>query len=123
LIDEILDLLSYSPLLRACRIWQRDQAPSGAFVLKVRCRVSARFIFQVWIKQGQRGIRYAYQLLSGNAPILRWDNAPHFPETENFPHHFHDGKNKQSSSSLTGDPLRDLTNVLAEIEKYLETQT
>ncbi|MBF0450661.1 MAG: hypothetical protein HQK75_08170 [Candidatus Magnetomorum sp.] len=32
--------------------------------------------------------------------IVRWDNAPHFPELTNFPHHVHEGiENKVSSST------------------------
>lgn len=123
MIERILNLLNRSTILRDCRVWQRDETPDGVFVLKVRCRVKARFTFQVWIKQSPQGSRYAYQLLSGDAPILRWNNAPHFPSAENFPHHFHNGKGKRNSSTLTGDPLRDLENILLEIEKYLETQT
>ncbi|MEW5717128.1 MAG: DUF6516 family protein [Chloroflexota bacterium] len=121
MIEEILDLLKRLPILRDCRVWQRDEAPSGAFAFKARCRVEARFTFQIWIRRSSRGLRYAYQLVSGAESVLRWDNAPHFPNMKNFPHHFHDGKGKPSSSALIGDPLRDLESVLSEIEKYLET--
>ncbi|VVB94129.1 Uncharacterised protein [uncultured archaeon] len=31
--------------------------------------------------------------------IHRWDNAPDHPEIETFPHHFHDGKEKNVRSS------------------------
>ncbi len=121
MIEEILDLLKRSPILRDCRVWQRDEAPSGAFALKARCRVEARFTFQIWVRRSSRGLRYAYQLISGDESILRWDNAPHFPNLKNFPQHFHDGKDKPSSSALTGDPLSDLEIVLSEVGQYFET--
>ncbi len=34
-------------------------------------------------------IRYGYQLVIGNKTILRYDNTPHHPEIETFPHHKH----------------------------------
>ena len=117
---EILKLLNQSSLIRDLRVWQRDEAPSGAFVLKVRCRIGAHFVFQVWIRSSAKGVRYSYQLTS-NGTALRWDNAPHFPGLRNFPHHFHDTTNKKNPSELTGDPLRDLAKVLQEVETYLET--
>ena len=120
MIDEILNLLNQSSILTDLRVWQRDEAPSGAFILKVRCRVGAHFVFQVWINHSANHARYSYQLASRET-ILRWDNAPHFPGLHNFPHHLHDAKGKKVSSDLTGDLLSDLSFVLNEVEKYLET--
>lgn len=34
--------------------------------------------------------RYHWQNRNGQV-IMRWDNAPHHPEIESFPHHLHDG--------------------------------
>ena len=34
---------------------------------------------------------YGYQLLVDDKPLLRYDNAPHHPEIETFPHHKHVG--------------------------------
>lgn len=49
--------------------------------------------------------------------IRRWDNAPHHPELENFPHHRHlEGEIKPSSGT-------DFRDVLAEIEKKLMDQS
>lgn len=120
---EILDLLNHFPRFQDCRIWEIDEASSGAFLLKVRCVCKARLSFQIWIKQGNRELRYADQLFSGKQTVLRWDNAPHFPNLENFPHHFHDTRGKRSSSRLMGDPLNDLSYVLREVEEFLETKT
>jgi hypothetical protein len=122
LIDEILQRLIRSPILSDCHVLQRNIAPDGEFVLKVRCHISPGLAFQVWVKQDPAGIRYSYQLFS-RATILRWDNAPHFPDLENFPHHFHDTRGKRSPSKLIGDPLKDLSYVLREVEEYLETKT
>ena len=33
--------------------------------------------------------------------IVRWDNAPHYPELETFPHHYHTKEGVFSSNQLT----------------------
>ena len=122
MIDEILQLLNRSPVLSDLRVLQQDIAPEGEFVLKARCRAKQRFTFQVWIRQDQAGVRYSYQFFS-RTTILRWDNAPHFPDLENYPHHVHDRRGKRNPSKLIGDPIKDLLPVLKEIEEFLETKT
>jgi hypothetical protein len=123
LIEEILDLLRQSTALRDCQVWERDETPTGAFILKVRCRASTRLTLQVWIKQTAEGRRYSYQLLSNGTTVMRWDNTPHWTARENFPHHFHDSNDRKVKSPLTGDPLADLPVVLQEARKYLEAET
>jgi hypothetical protein len=54
-----------------------------------------------------------------NQPILRWDNAPHYPHISTTPHHFHDQYGNVSSSKLTGDVLVDLRQVLSVIEQWI----
>lgn len=40
-----------------------------------------------------RTVNYSFHLQDANAVLLkRWDNAPHHPELESFPHHLHHGK-------------------------------
>ncbi|MCE4626366.1 MAG: DUF6516 family protein [Desulfurococcales archaeon] len=35
-------------------------------------------------------VKYSYTLLHGENAILRYDNAPHYPHIETFPHHKHE---------------------------------
>ena len=49
---------------------------------------------------------------------MRWDNSPHFPRLENFPHHFHDEAGNTQSGNLPGEIPRDLRIVLNEVKKY-----
>ncbi len=35
-------------------------------------------------------VKYSYTLLYGEKVILRYDNAPHHPHIETFPHHKHE---------------------------------
>jgi hypothetical protein len=118
-LEAILDTLKRSPLVRDLQVEERDELPTGAFLLKARCRLRRDYRFQVWVRHSQELTRYAYQLFTDH-PILRWDNAPHHPElAENYPHHFHGKRGVMISSNLTGDPLRDLKQVLQEIEKHI----
>jgi len=38
---------------------------------------------------------------------------------DNFPHHFHDMRGNIKPSDLVGDPLRDLPDILQEIERFV----
>jgi hypothetical protein len=57
---------------------------------------------------------YHYQDRDGNL-IFRYDNAPHFPQLPNFPHHKHDGVQRQV---VTSDPP-DLEKILKEINEKI----
>jgi hypothetical protein len=48
--------------------------------------------------------------------IKRWDNAPHYPGVDTFPHHLHDGAEDQvmRHPAITG--LEVLQRILAELE-------
>lgn len=44
---------------------------------------------------------YSFQWTdANNALICRWDNTPHFPDLDGFPHHIHKG-----ASVLPGQPM------------------
>lgn len=47
--------------------------------------------------------------------IKRWDNAPHFPDLEGFPHHIHIGEN---DTVVPGRPINAL-EMIAEIDREL----
>jgi hypothetical protein len=74
---------------------------------------------QIWVHHKRAFQRYAYQLFT-DRPILRWDNAPHYPEIQGFPHHLHDEMGHKLPSPLTGDPLVDVPMILDEIAQFLE---
>ena len=46
--------------------------------------------------------------------VRRWDNAPHHPELDNFPHHMHAG---DEANVVSGKPANAL-EMLAEIDEY-----
>jgi hypothetical protein len=123
LYDALLRLLQASPVTCNPRITDLKTYGVNAFRVKMRAEVTSTLAFQVWLNHNPRHTRYAYQLFSHGSTLLRWDNAPHHPHLANFPHHFHDDQGWIVSSTLQGDPLRDLPVVLAEIKQFLKRKT
>ena len=62
-------------------------------------------------------LRYSYVYIKGNEHIFRYDNAPHYPDFDNFPHHKHLGPDE------TPEPSQQprLNQVFAQIEEILQT--
>ncbi len=121
-VDEILALLKGHRLIQNARVVNFDQTPFGRLELKIRCRLKRTgYQLQVWLHVEPGSLDYAYQLFT-DAPLLRWDNAPHFPDISTTPHHFHDASGHVGESPLSGDVLVDLAVVLAEIEQWLNRQ-
>lgn len=118
LIDAILDLLHQHPLVASIRIVNLDETPRGKIELKIRCRFAGSYQIQIWLHHEPTFQDYAYQLFT-DRPILRWDNAPHYPHIPTAPHHFHDEDETVNDSPLSGDPIADLKQVLDEIERWL----
>lgn len=122
--DTLLQLLRTFPLTHNPQITDLKTYGQNAFRVKMRAVVTPTMTFQVWLNHNPDYTRYAYQLFSHDATVLRWDNAPHYPHLKtNFPHHFHDEQGQIVPSSLRGDPLQDLPVVLAEIERYISTSS
>jgi hypothetical protein len=116
--DDLLNLLHQHVLVQNVRVVNYDETPLGKLELKIRCRLTKNYQFQVWLHHEATFQDYAYQLFTDH-PILRWDNAPHYPQISTAPHHFHDEIGQVGSSPLSGKPVEDLRIVLAEIEKWL----
>ncbi len=117
-VPELLSLLRAHPLVRSLHIVHYDETPQGSIELKVRCQLPGSYQFQVWLHHEPAFQDYAYQLFSDH-PLLRWDNAPHYPHVTTAPHHFHNEAGDVNASPLRGDPLVDLPYVLGEIEKWM----
>lgn len=71
----------------------------------------------VWEQNQIQTISYRYQWMSADqqALCMRWDNAPHYPDLDGFPHHVHDG---DEQNVQPGEPLTLLT-WLSLLEKLL----
>ena len=64
---------------------------------------------------------YRYQWMDATQEqlITRWDNVPHHPQLDNYPHHFHKEQEMPIASNLTGNPVVDLPQVLKEVDLLL----
>jgi hypothetical protein len=107
LTDAILELLHEHPLVTSIRIVNLDETPAGKIELKIRCRFADTYQIQIWLHHESTFQDYAYQLFT-DRPILRWDNAPHYPHIPTAPHHFHGEDEAVTDSPLTGGPIADL---------------
>jgi len=75
------------------------------------------FIEFVETSEGEevKRLKYKYHLQSGSEELIaRWDNVPHHPDLNSFPHHKHDKNGVHPS-----DPA-DLKSVLDNITEGLE---
>jgi hypothetical protein len=75
--------------------------------------------FEYVLFDGSIGIsKYSFhwQDVAGNL-ICRWDNAPHHPELDNFPHHVHTTNKVSASSEMN------LSTILSEAKAVLEQRT
>lgn len=76
------------------------------------------FTERIVIERGRPQKRdYRYQYVRAQAPVFRYDNAPHHPRLPNFPHHKHVGRKTISSSEPT------LKEVLQEVVAQLPAET
>jgi hypothetical protein len=63
--------------------------------------------------------RYSYHYQKSDTSLtFRYDNAPHHPEVETFPHHKHVG----SDENVIAAQPPDLSDVLNEIDKIIYTE-
>jgi len=120
LVEQLLRSLRTHPLVKDVRLLNYDETPAGKLEVKIRCRLTKNFQLQIWLHHETAFQDYAYQLFT-SVPVLRWDNAPHYPQITTAPHHFHDADGTMRESPLLGDPVADLGYVLIEIEAWLKS--
>jgi hypothetical protein len=88
-------------------------------VLRLRCNLlPSSYHLDIRLIQTENETIYSYQLFTDH-PIVRWDNAPHFPAIKTFPHHYHKLKGEVEASPLKGFVFEDLNYVLENIKNML----
>lgn len=110
-------------LSRTVHILETRQFSVSQFTLKVRAELADNNILQVRLYYNAGHLDYAYQLLRGELPILRWDNKEHIPSLATYPHHFHHPSGQVESNLLAGDVHQDLPVILAYLTKLLAADT
>ena len=113
-IQQVKQILAASDLIASWQVLIEDETAQRA-LYKIRCRV-IRVAYELEIRfiQTENEIIYSYQLFT-DRPIIRWDNAPHFPALHGYPHHVHGESSEVDESTLIGDPILDLAYVLSRV--------
>lgn len=115
---EIISYLESVPLISSIKVLSVDEVLTRS-VLRIRCNLlPSTHHLGIRLIQTEKETIYSYQLFTDH-PIVRWDNAPHFPEVSTFPHHYHNSKGTVEASRLKGEVLTDLGYVLHNIKKIL----
>lgn len=86
---------------------------ANSYILKVRVALKNRWLMDYWEHRAPGLRRYSFHVFHDNRMIARWDNAPHHPGVETFPHHRHVGNEIQVSEEM------DVEKVLAELKKMI----
>lgn len=118
-ITDIMALLANWQGVSNIRVVEYEVDAGVVLMYKVRCDLPKGYSFQVRLRLWQGALSYSYQLFT-DRPVLRWDNAPHYPGLANFPHHFHDDTETRHASTLVGNPLTDLPTILPVITEYMD---
>ncbi len=86
---------------------------------KLRCTlIPSKFKLDIKYINTEEYFLYSYQLYTDKA-IARWDNEPHYPDLNNYPHHFH-YKDNIGASLLSGNPMQDLKKVYSFVKEIIE---
>lgn len=115
--EKYLNWIKEHPLVSSIiDIFVDEIAERGVYRIKCQLVPSAYKLEIRWIVV-ENHLTYSYQLYA-ETHLLRWDNAPHYPDIPTFPHHFHEGNNT-AGSPLTGNIEKDLEIVFSALEVYL----
>jgi len=108
-IYKIITVLRKISIVSNVEILLIDEIEHRGFY-KLRCTlVPSKFKLDIKYISTEKDILYSYQLYTDKA-IARWDNEPHYPDFNNYPHHFH-YKEKIGASVLSGNPIQDVKKV------------
>lgn len=117
-IEQIKAILAASTLITSWQVLVADETAHRA-VYRIRCQLlRPSYRLEIRLIQTAEEILYSYQLFT-DKPLIRWDNAPHFPALKRFPHHFHEETGGVKESALTGDPVQDLLYILTRVRAFL----
>jgi len=118
-LANLVALLESYPQIGDIRVTEYEVQEGKVWLLKLRCMLPKGYQLQIRLRLREETIEYSYQLFR-ERPFLRWDNAPHHPNLENFPHHFHNEEDVKYPSALKGVPLDDLKLVLEKVIEFVE---
>jgi murein L,D-transpeptidase YcbB/YkuD len=100
-----------------------DRSNNGHMRARVIFSDDSNLEFSEFIEQTTndeiRLVTYSYHWSDKNGnPIRRWDNALHYPDLENFPHHIHD----DGTDKITPGTPTNIFAILDEIAKTINRE-
>lgn len=107
-LEAVIDRISEGPIISRSRMIREYSNPNKAHI---RARVTfvddSYLEFYEYVEQMADGAinvkTYAYHWADEKDNLIRrWDNTPHFPKLENFPHHIHTGS---ADKVIPGGPV------------------
>lgn len=117
-IEKVKEVLTASDLITSWQVLIQDETSYRA-LYRIRChllRPGYRLEFRLIATESET--IYSYQIFT-DRPLIRWDNAPHFPALDTFPHHVHQENGEVEGAHLSGDPLQDLPLILNQVRAFL----
>ena len=116
---KVISILRTSDIISKVEIKDVDEI-KGRGVYKIRSNlIPSKYKLEMRFIQTEEEILYSYQFFT-DRPIMRWDNAPHYPKIKTYPHHFHMKDGNIIESELKGNVIEDLQEVLSAIKNVLK---
>ena len=112
-LNRILSILKKSEIVSKIEIITSDEIAEKS-IYKIRCSL----IPSKYKLETEKEFIYSYQLFTDKS-IIRWDNAPHYPNLKSYPHHFHNEEGNIKESNLKGIVIKDLQIVLSTVKKFI----
>lgn len=118
--DAIESHLLQSPTFKSYTIMRSEVAfTEGKLRIKSQLQDGGTAEFFLFVDETNGDIhllKYSFHWQDEYAQLIRrWDNAPHYPDLPNAPHHIHEADGSISSA----DPLPDIFQIFQEIEDRL----
>jgi Family of unknown function (DUF6516) len=117
--QQVADTISRSPIVSTTQVTYDKRSIDIGFIrgevyfLDGSCLHIREFVN---VANGVDRYTYSYHYRrADNALVFRYDNAPHYPELSNFPHH----KHEQAELNVISAQLPDIGLVLQEIELWV----
>lgn len=89
-------------------------------VTKIRVELTQGYTLDLYFRESAG--QYSYTVVLGSKRVAGWDNAPHYPDLLNAPHHFHNTDGTVQAARLAGNPPQDILIVAAWINEHLARQ-
>lgn len=99
-LESLNESIATNPVVTSYQITRQRTSKVDAYIRIIITLIDdSRLEMMEYIRSESEGEsvieRYSYHWMdAGNSLITRWDNAEHYPNLPDFPHHLHDGDEK-----------------------------